>query len=125
MSTSAKLDIKSALKMTKSQIQDGLMFVGNKLADDARDLTPVDTGRAKGSVTWITDYSSGDMGSAAQDTDRLSKPSDGLTVRIGSAVHYFKYLEFGTAKMRRYAPLRVSVARNRRNVLKLMAKAGK
>lgn len=66
-----------------------LMRIGLKVEGRAKDYTPVDTGRARSSISTA-----------------LGSDSKGLYVRVGSNVFYFIFLELGTRYMRPYAPLR-------------------
>jgi len=103
-------------------LQDKLTIIGEKIASDARRLMKrVDTGRARDSITWATHNSKGEAGPNAEDGDLIEKPSEPLTVFIGSAVDYFPHLEFGTKYMTRDAPLRRSIGMNRKNVKKILS----
>lgn len=66
---------------------DRLDVVGRTLAEEARRNTPVRTGQAQASVIYEVD----------PDTD---------TVRVGSPLLKYRFLELGTARMAPRAPLR-------------------
>lgn len=71
----------------------GFEVVGNKCADYAAMLSPVDTGRLKNSITWATTKSEGrpytyrdDGGKQYDDHVGTGVPTDG--VAVGSNVEY-------------------------------------
>ncbi len=66
-----------------------LLKRGIRVERTAKRFCPVDTGRARASITH-----------------EMGRDSRGLFVKIGSNVHYFKFIELGTRFMRAFAPLR-------------------
>lgn len=58
----------------------------------AKRFTPVNTGRARASISW-----------------RFAYDARGLLVLLGSSVSYFVYIELGTRFMRAFAPLRRAI----------------
>lgn len=60
----------------------------------------VDTGRLRGSITFqVSDGTGSKPQKPATDSDAIEKPPmmlSGATCRVGTAVHYGVYLEFGT-----------------------------
>ena len=107
--TSVNFNIQAVLGKNKKHLQERLVLVGAMLETEAKSRTPIDTGRAVDSIIWATYNKSGKMGSDAKKNDDISRPSEELTVKVGSNVDYFKYIEFGTKIMRRSAPLRTAL----------------
>ena len=117
-------DITKALSINKTYLRERLVIVGEKIAGDAKVLIEprVDTGRARDSIMWAIEGKRGNVSGAAKSDDRIKSPSDDLTVRVGSDVDYFPYIEFGTKYMARRAPLRLSLSVNRNNIKAILNK---
>ena len=101
------------LKEIDGLLQERLEIIGEEIASKAQPLTPVKYGRASGSITWATQTKQSNVESPAKQSDAITKPRKKLIVRIGSAVEYFIYLELGTRKMKRFAPLRLAALKAR------------
>jgi phage gpG-like protein len=79
-------------------IESGLEAVGATVAGQAVELTPVDTGRLKGSITWATQQAKDSVRSPAKDEDAVQTRPGKNTVIIGTNVEYGPHVEFGTGK---------------------------
>lgn len=88
-------------KMTLA-VQQCLEVIGQSAVTFARDATPVDTGRLKNSMTFVTRASTGgysytDDRGAGYDGSLSVSASDG-EVWFGTNVEYATYIENGTSK---------------------------
>lgn len=85
------------------KIEAWLEAVGEDAASTAAEVTPVDTGRLKNSITAVTSVYQSDPdkypGQQAEISDffPLGKPEEG-SVYIGTNVEYAEYQEMGTSK---------------------------
>ena len=102
MSISVSLQIDShseeVLTAMKSQIQLGLQAIGEQAEGFAKDYCPVDTGRLRDSITYITSTSQGSAGPEAQDGDSDAHGvPDETELQLGTNVEYARYQEYGDA----------------------------
>ena len=80
----------------KEQLALGLDAVGEKMEDFAKKACPVDSGRLKDSITYITQTSQGEAGPKAESGDTTPRGTpDENEVQVGTNVKYAKYMEFG------------------------------
>ena len=95
-------DFDEAKRKMSLAVQQCLEIVGQSAVTFARDLTPVDTGRLKNSMTFVTRESTGghtysdDHGKTYDGT--LSVGADVGEVWFGTNVEYANYIENGTSK---------------------------
>jgi len=122
LSRLVKSYIEKALQTSENLIEEKLEVVGELIVSNAKPLTPVKYGRAKGSITWATSKNRSNVDGTAKATDAIKRPGSKLTLRFGSAVEYFKFLELGTRYMKRFAPLRLGFYKSLSNVKRILAK---
>ncbi|MBW1726888.1 MAG: HK97 gp10 family phage protein [Deltaproteobacteria bacterium] len=130
MSKLVKSYLSKALQTSENLLEEKLQVAGEMIVAQAKQLTPVAYGRAKSSVTWATSKSrsnptleSGPKGSVtAKAEETIKPPKSKLTLRFGSAVIYFIWLEIGTKTNKRYAPLRLGLYKSLPNVKRVLAK---
>jgi len=89
--------IPNLMKEFPKAIEVGLTAVGMLVEDDAKLYCPVDTGALITDIKYIVDMSD-------------------VVVRIGTAVEYSPYVEFGTRKAAAQPFLRPAVDNNRENI---------
>lgn len=77
-------------------VERALEIIGGKAMGYASGLSPVDTGRLAGSITWATQMANG--GGPPGDSTPQGIPEEG-TVYVGTNVEYAEYQEFGTSRM--------------------------
>ena len=93
MKTSVSVNISShsdeVLEALKSQIQLGLQAIGEQAEGFAKDNCPVDSGRLRDSITYVTATSQGSAGPEAKggDSDAHGTPED-TEVQLGTNVEY-------------------------------------
>ena len=106
----------------KSAFETGLVVESN-----AKALTPVKTGRLRGSITTQSANRGTEIsGKAATDgIAAIEKPRDPLEVLVGTAVNYAAYVEFGTRFTGAQPYLRPGLALARGEVLTIAIKNGK
>lgn len=77
------------LEALKSQIQLGLLAIGEHAEGFAKDDCPVDTGRLRNSITYVTSTSQG-----TGDSEPHGTPEE-TEVQVGTNVEYAEYQEYG------------------------------
>lgn len=110
----------AVLKELDDRVKLALKAVGMQAVSDVTaDPIPVDTGLMKNSITYAVSGESPAKGSYRANTGNGSgsyrgrAPNDKIpAVYIGTNVHYAKYLEFGTSKMKPRPFLRVKLKAN-------------
>lgn len=81
---------------TSGSVGSRLRRTGVRVQNTAKQLCPVDTGRLRSSI---------------QMTDPRQVSADVLSIRVGSAVNYARYVELGTRYMRARPYLRPAISR--------------
>lgn len=106
--TSHKDEVERELDKKISQILEMWGLVGERYA---KDKTPVDTGRLRGSVTYATinSHSSGQSPAEESDYATHGTPERGEVV-IGTNVEYAPYVELGTSRQKPQPYIRPAVA---------------
>lgn len=100
------MDGKDYPEAIDNAIEGALVKAGAMVERQAAALTPVDSGRLKGSVTYATKKERSDVRSPASPSDAVSKPGDKWTLYVGTNVEYAPYLEYGTVRTRKQSYLR-------------------
>lgn len=111
---------KAILDALDDQVKLALKAVGMQAVSDVtRDPIPVDTGLMKNSITYAISGESPAITSYRADNTNESgsyqgtAPNDTIpALYIGTNVHYAKYLEFGTSKMKKRPFLAVKLKAN-------------
>jgi len=107
-----------------------LILLGQQLVNNAKHYCPVGQytdgrvgGRLRGSITFATSNTkSQDLSDVRQYSDLIKPPAEEFTVRVGTAVEYAPYVEFGTSKMANTPFLRPALLSA--NIKALIKKAG-
>lgn len=81
------------------KIDNLLIIIGQSIVNKAKYYCTVDTGRLRDSIIFATANEQSEIGSKATESDKIEKPSEQRTVRIGTAVSYAPFVEYGTSKM--------------------------
>jgi len=109
----------------KRVIGKSIYEIGLVVEGQAKALTPVDTGRLRGSITTASvdkqtspQYPSGSM-------DSIRRPNDSNEVLVGTAVEYGPYIEFGTVRSSAQPFLRPSLDLAKGKTLTIMEKNGR
>jgi HK97 gp10 family phage protein len=98
--------INDAIKKAPQEVWDELVVTGLEIENDAKRLTPVQTGRLRSSIQ--------------NDRDKRN-----LSVEIGSNVEYAPAVEFGTVKQRAQPYLQPAYERNIRKLIGRLQKMTK
>lgn len=80
-----------------NQAEDTLEIMGAFIEGEAIDRCIAKTGNLKGSITHATHSEISKVRSPAKQEDAVSKPTERLTVYVGTAVVYAGRIEFGFA----------------------------
>lgn len=105
------------MKLEENAIEKILWEMGAKAEGFAKEETPVDTGRLRNSITFVTKADEGkivsysDSHGNAYDYSVGSGISDN-SVAIGTNVEYAKYVELGTSKMAGHHMLEKAVSQH-------------
>lgn len=84
------------LEEMRKQLELGLASVGESMEGHAKDGCPVDTGRLRDSIVYVTETSQGSPGPKAQDDDGIPHGTpDECEVQVGTNVVYAPYQEYG------------------------------
>ena len=109
-----------------ARIPDALEVVGTFVEGEARTRATVLTGNLRGSITHSTRKGGvSKVKEPAKQEDAVSQPDDDDTVRIGTAVEYAPFIEFGTSKQSAQPFLRPAVLENKDRITSLFKKAMK
>lgn len=85
-----------AIKALKLQLAIGLAAVGEEMEGKAKDGCPVDTGRLRDSIVYVTQHATGNSGPMAVGDDSAPRGTpDEYEVQVGTNVVYAPYQEFG------------------------------
>lgn len=85
-----------ALEYLREQVQLGLGAIGEAMEGHAKEGCPIDTGRLRDSITYVTKTAQGSAGPKAQEGDASPRGTpEELEVQVGTNVKYAKYQEFG------------------------------
>lgn len=100
-------EILEALKRAIARAADD---VGERATQYAADRTPVDTGRARNSITYATEQRQGISfeypdGQGGTVTEQIGRGVQEGEVYIGSNVEYFPYIEAGSRTIQAFHPL--------------------
>ena len=104
-------------------IEQALVKAGIRVSGTAISITPVETGRLKGSITYQTKRTGSRVSGSAQPGDGVSKPQDDNVCHVGTNVEYAIYQEYGTSRQTGQPFLRPAVDIERTNATKDMALA--
>ncbi len=89
--------IDGLLRTTNGDVGTRLQRIGVRVQNTAKVMCPVDTGRLRSSI---------------QTTNVRRSGNHELSVRVGSAVNYARYVELGTRRMRARPYLRPALSQN-------------
>ena len=117
----------------KNRAEKLLILIGQELVNKAKLYCPVGKytdgrvgGRLRGSITFATSTTQSEIKSAGNPAtnlfDAIKKPEEDLTVRVGSAVEYAPFVEFGTARQGNTPFLRTALCTA--NIKGLIKRAG-
>lgn len=95
-----KNNINEVLKELEENAERGLKAIGAEASGYAAKETPVDTGRLRNSITWVTED---EQGGANAFGEQKAKPEDyatkakpeKMTLYVGTNVEYAQYQEYG------------------------------
>lgn len=82
----------------QAAVETALIAVGEAVAGQASELTPVDTGRLKGSITYATRTKQSKPRAPATSQDGIAHDGSENTVLVGTNVEYAPYMEYGTVR---------------------------
>ena len=99
-------------------IEKALVTAGVILERQAVALTPVDTGRLRGSITYRTQRKESRLDAPATAKDQVSRPARKWTLHVGTNVEYAPHLEYGTVKMGAQPYLRPALNAEKNNILR-------
>lgn len=110
----------------------GLEAIGIEAEGNAKEDAnmPVDTGRARNSITWATKAKEGEGFSYSDDkgnnfNDQIGTGADEHSVYIGSNVEYFPYIEEGSRTMSARHVLRNAIVKHKDEYLEMLRDAFK
>lgn len=110
----------------------GLEAIGIEAEGNAKEDTnmPVDTGRARNSITWATKAKEGEGFSYSDDegnnfNDQIGTGADERSVYIGSNVEYFPYIEEGSRTISARHVLRNAIVKHKDEYLEMLRDAFK
>lgn len=120
----------SVLELLRQAVARACNDIGEQAAQYAADVTPVDTGRARNSVTYATserqsfehEYKDGKGNSFS---DRVGQGVKEGEVYIGSNVEYFPYIENGSRTIDAYHPLQKAATEHGEEYKEIMENAMK
>ena len=81
--------------------------LGLAVESQAKNLTPVASGRLRGSITTQSATSGTEVGSKAQAGDKITGPSGGLDTYVGTNVEYGPYVEHGLGPYTLNKPVKI------------------
>lgn len=110
----------------------GLEAIGIEAEGNAKEDAnmPVDTGRARNSITWATKAKEGEGFSYSDDkgnnfNDQIGTGADEHGVYIGSNVEYFPYIEEGSRTISAHHVLRNAIVKHKDEYLEMLRDAFK
>ena len=110
----------------------GLEAIGIEAEGNAKEDAnmPVDTGRARSSITWATKAKEGEGFSYSDDegnnfNDQIGTGADEHSVYIGSNVEYFPYIEEGSRTISAHHVLRNAIVKHKDEYLEMLRDAFK
>ena len=110
----------------------GLEAIGIEAEGNAKEDAnmPVDTGRARNSITWATKAKEGEGFSYSDDegnnfNDQIGTGADEHSVYIGSNVEYFPYIEEGSRTISAHHVLRNAIVKHKDEYLEMLRDAFK
>lgn len=110
----------------------GLEAIGIEAEGNAKEDAnmPVDTGRARNSITWATKAKEGEGFSYSDDkgnnfNDQIGTGADEHSVYIGSNVEYFPYIEEGSRTISARHVLRNAIVKHKDKYLEMLRDAFK
>ena len=110
----------------------GLEAIGIEAEGNAKEDAnmPVDTGRARNSITWATKAKEGEGFSYSDDkgnnfNDQIGTGADEHGVYIGSNVEYFPYIEEGSRTISARHVLRNAIVKHKDEYLEMLRDAFK
>lgn len=110
----------------------GLEAIGIEAEGNAKEDAnmPVDTGRARNSITWATKAKEGEGFSYSDDkgnnfNDQIGTGADEHSVYIGSNVEYFPYIEEGSRTISARHVLRNAIVKHKDEYLEILRDAFK
>jgi HK97 gp10 family phage protein len=92
-----------------------------KIEGDAKELSPVDSGRLRGSITYKIQGSGSSPQSPAVVMDAVSNSPDKFTAHIGTNVEYGQHVEYGTKRSGAQPFMRPALDRNRKPAQKIFS----
>ena len=131
---SVKIDDNSAkfLEDFERKLLVGLEAIGIEAEGNAKEDAnmPVDTGRARNSITWATKAKEGEGFSYSDDkgnnfNDQVGTGADEHSVYIGSNVEYFPYIEEGSRTISAHHVLRNAIVKHKDEYLEMLRDAFK
>lgn len=131
---SVKIDDNSAkfLEDFERKLFVGLEAIGIEAEGNAKEDAnmPVDTGRARNSITWATKAKEGEGFSYSDDkgnnfNDQIGTGADEHSVYIGSNVEYFPYIEEGSRTISARHVLRNAIVKHKDEYLEMLRVAFK
>lgn len=131
---SVKIDDNSAkfLEDFERKLLVGLEAIGIEAEGNAKEDAnmPVDTGRARNSITWATKAKEGEGFSYSDDkgnnfNDQIGTGADEHSVYIGSNVEYFPYIEEGSRTISARHVLRNAIVKHKDEYLEMLRDAFK
>lgn len=131
---SVKIDDNSAkfLEDFERKLLVGLEAIGIEAEGNAKEDAnmPVDTGRARNSITWATKAKEGEGFSYSDDegnnfNDQIGTGADKHSVYIGSNVEYFPYIEEGSRTISARHVLRNAIVKHKDEYLEMLRDAFK
>lgn len=131
---SVKIDDNSAkfLEDFERKLLVGLEAIGIEAEGNAKEDAnmPVDTGRARNSITWATKAKEGEGFSYSDDkgnnfNDQIGTGADEHSVYIGSNVEYFPYIEEGSRTISARHVLRNAIVKHKDKYLEMLRDAFK
>lgn len=131
---SVKIDDNSAkfLEEFERKLLVGLEAIGIEAEGNAKEDAnmPVDTGRARNSITWATKAKEGEGFSYSDDegnnfNDQIGTGADEHSVYIGSNVEYFPYIEEGSRTISARHVLRNAIVKHKDKYLEMLRDAFK
>lgn len=131
---SVKIDDNSAkfLEDFERKLLIGLEAIGIEAEGNAKEDAnmPVDTGRARNSITWATKAKEGEGFSYSDDkennfNDQIGTGADEHSVYIGSNVEYFPYIEEGSRTISARHVLRNAIVKHKDEYLEMLRDAFK
>jgi HK97 gp10 family phage protein len=120
------IDFSSADKALLNPLQKKLVAVGFMVEEEAKRLSPVNTGRLRASIStnWSeSGMTEGNIGAEAEEGDGVKEPfsKENFTVVVGSNVEYAPYMEFGTSRVSAHPFLRPALEKYSALIEKLLS----